>query len=54
VRSGELVDGVLTEGRLEVTLHREVADLRPGQWLYVRAVQEDEGTGWTSPIFIED
>jgi len=54
IRSGELVDGVLTEGQLEVTLQREVEDLRPGEFLYVRAVQEDEGTGWTSPIFVTD
>lgn len=54
VRSGELVDGVLTEGELEVTLTRDVEDLRPGEWLYVRAVQEDEGTGWTSPIFVTE
>jgi hypothetical protein len=54
IRSGEVVDGVLAEGRLELTLHREVHDLAPGEWLYVRAVQEDEGAGWTSPIFIGD
>jgi hypothetical protein len=52
IRSGALVDGVLTEGRLEVSLHREVSDLRPGEYLYVRAVQEDGGAAWSSPIWI--
>jgi hypothetical protein len=54
IRSGAVVDGVLTEGRLEVTLHREIDGLRPGESLYVRAVQEDDGTGWTSPIFLTE
>jgi len=54
IRSGELIDGVLTEGRLEVTLHREIDGLRPGETLYVRAVQDDDGTGWTSPIFVTE
>lgn len=54
IRSGEVVDGVLTEGRLEVTLQREVADLAPGEYVYVRAVQEDEGAAWSSPIFISE
>ena len=52
IRSGELVDGVLTEGRLDVTLQRDVEDLTPGEYLYVRVVQEDGGAAWSSPIFI--
>lgn len=54
IRSGEVVDGLLTEGRLDVTLHRQIEGLVPGETLYLRAVQEDEGTGWTSPIFLTD
>ncbi|MGH0028374.1 MAG: CehA/McbA family metallohydrolase [Myxococcota bacterium] len=53
VRSGALVDGVLVEGRLEVSLHREVKELRPGEYLYVRAIQQDGGIAWSSPIWIE-
>jgi hypothetical protein len=52
VRSGELVDGVLAEGRLELMLHREIQGLAPGEYLYVRAIQEDGGGAWSSPIFI--
>jgi hypothetical protein len=33
-------------------LQRQLADLAPGEYLYVRAVQEDRGTAWSSPIFI--
>jgi hypothetical protein len=54
VRSGALVDGVLAEGRLELTLHREIQDLAPGEYLYVRAVQENGGAAWSSPIFIRE
>jgi hypothetical protein len=52
IRSGRVVDGVLGEGRLEMMLQREIPDLAPGEYLYVRAVQEDRGTAWSSPIFI--
>jgi hypothetical protein len=54
IRSGEVVDGVLTEGRLEVSLQREIADLAPGEFVYVRAVQEDQGAAWSSPIFVTE
>jgi hypothetical protein len=53
VRSGEVVDGVATEGRLDVSLQRSVTKLQPGEYLYVRVVQEDGGAAWSSPIFLE-
>ena len=53
VRSGEIVDGVATEGRLDVALQRTLSDLRAGEYVYVRVVQEDGGTAWSSPIYIE-
>jgi hypothetical protein len=53
VRSGEVVDGVDTQGLLDVALQRPVKDLRPGEYLYVRVVQENGGAAWSSPIFIE-
>jgi hypothetical protein len=53
IRSGEIVDGAATEGRLEVVLQRPVEALRAGEYLYVRAIQEDGGTAWSSPIFFE-
>jgi hypothetical protein len=53
IRSGEIVDGVATEGRLEVVLQRPVEALRAGEYIYVRAIQEDGGAAWSSPIFFE-
>ena len=52
VRSGALVDGLALDGQLEVTLDREVKDLKPGEYVYVRAVQKDEGAAWSSPIYV--
>jgi hypothetical protein len=53
VRSGAVVDGTLAEGLLEATFQRDVSDLRPGEYIYVRVVQEDGGAAWSSPIFVE-
>jgi len=52
VRSGAVVDAVALEGRLEVTLQRDVTGLTAGEYVYVRAVQRDQGTAWSSPIFV--
>ncbi len=41
------------DGLLEVTLSQEVKDLVSGEYLYVRAVQENTGAAWSSPIYIE-
>jgi hypothetical protein len=53
IRSGEIVDGAAAEGRLEVVLQRPVEALRAGEYLYVRAIQQDGGAAWSSPIFFE-
>jgi hypothetical protein len=52
VRSGRLEDTAKLAGELEVMLDREVTDLAPGEYVYVRAVQGDEGAVWSSPIFV--
>jgi len=54
VRSGEIVDGIALEGRLEVSVQRPVEELRAGEYIYVRAVQEDGGAAWSSPVFIRE
>ena len=51
VRSGQLVDGLDAEGRLEVALERPVEGLRAGEYVYVRVIQEGGGAAWSSPIF---
>jgi len=53
IRSGAIVDGVAAEGLLEVVLQSPVETLRAGEYLYVRAVQQDGGAAWSSPIFFE-
>jgi len=53
IRSGQIIDSVPIEGLLEVTLRRPIEDLSSGEYIYVRAVQEDTGAAWSSPIFVE-
>ena len=36
-----------------MTLERRVEELRPGEYVYVRAVQRDDGAAWSSPIYID-
>jgi hypothetical protein len=51
VRSGEVVDGLDAEGRLEVALERPVEGLRAGEYVYVRVIQQGGGAAWSSPVF---
>jgi hypothetical protein len=53
IRSGAVIDGLEAEGELELTLQRELSDLRPGEYVYLRVVQEDGGMAWSSPIFVD-
>jgi hypothetical protein len=52
IRSGEIVDMIALEDRLEVTLQTTMEDLAPGEYLYVRVLQHDGGAAWSSPIFV--
>ena len=54
IRSGRVVDGLALDGERDVTLQRPVEDLRAGEYVYVRAVQQDGGAAWSSPVFIRD
>ena len=53
IRSGEPVRSIPAEGRLELAVEVELDDLHSGEFVYVRAVQEDDGAAWSSPIFFE-
>jgi hypothetical protein len=53
IRSGKLVDSIPIDALLEITLSREIEDLVSGEYLYVRAVQQDAGAAWSSPIYVE-
>lgn len=52
VRSGQLLDSAPIDGEREAVLDREIEDLAPGEYLYVRAIQQDGGAVWSSPIFV--
>ena len=52
IRSGALVDAVPGEGSRELTFERSIHDLRAGEYLYLRVIQQDLGLAWSSPFFI--
>jgi len=53
VRSGKVVESVPGEQRRDLYLRSAVHDLRPGEYLYLRVVQEDGGLAWSSPFFVD-
>jgi hypothetical protein len=53
IRGPDVVHSIPGEERMRVGFTEEVRDLRPGETLYVRAVQSDGGTAWSSPFFFE-
>ncbi len=50
IRSG-LVASVPGEDQRDLSIEREIPALAPGEFLYVRVVQLDGGTAWSSPIY---
>ena len=53
VRSGRIVENVAGDSRTAIAFERELADLVAGEYVYVRAVQEDDGAAWSSPFFVD-
>ncbi|MFI5216576.1 MAG: CehA/McbA family metallohydrolase [Candidatus Limnocylindria bacterium] len=53
IRSGRVADSFELAGERDATLERRVENLRPGEYVYVRAVQRDGGAAWSSPIYID-
>jgi hypothetical protein len=53
IHNREVVQTLDGEGRREVTARWTVPPLDPGDFVYVRAVQQDGGAAWSSPWFIE-
>lgn len=53
VRSGAVVGQAACEGRLDCQLSAAFGDVAPGEYLYVRAVQEDRHAAWSSPFFFD-
>jgi hypothetical protein len=54
VKSGELLLSVAGEGRDSLEIRARDADpIQPGEYVYVRVLQEDGGLAWSSPVFVE-
>jgi len=53
IRSGEIVGMIPADGLLEIAVRLPVEAVKAGEYLYVRAVQENGGAAWSSPIFFE-
>jgi hypothetical protein len=53
IRSGRPVERTPCDGATTCRISRDLEDLAPGEWVYVRAVQVDRGAAWSSPFFIQ-
>ena len=53
VRSGEVVSSVEPEASAEVSGSFPLDGLKPGEYVYLRVVQEDGGLAWSSPYFVD-
>jgi hypothetical protein len=53
IQGRDVVQQLDAEGRREMLVSWVVPALHPGEFLYVRAVQQDAGAAWSSPWFIE-
>jgi hypothetical protein len=53
IRSGRVAVSIPAQGRSDFAFRRRIANLRPGEYLYVRAIQRNLGTAWSSPFFVE-
>ena len=52
IRSGEIVSVVPGSSRRELSETLTLSPLRPGEYVYVRVVQEDGGVAWSSPVYV--
>jgi hypothetical protein len=53
IHGPDVVQQLDAEGRREMLVSWAVPELHAGEFLYVRAVQQDAGVAWSSPWFIE-
>lgn len=54
VRSGRIVSSFPGNDRLDVQFTVEIDELASGEYIYARAVQQDGGTAWSSPVFVRE
>ena len=53
IRGPAVAKTIPGEQRVRIGFSEELRDLRPGEAIYVRAVQVDGGAAWSSPFFVE-
>ncbi|MEM7310289.1 MAG: CehA/McbA family metallohydrolase [Planctomycetota bacterium] len=53
IRSGEVVQEIDCEGAWDYSTGVDLADLMPGEYVYVRIVQADRGLAWSSPFYLD-
>ncbi|MCK5379323.1 MAG: CehA/McbA family metallohydrolase [Acidobacteria bacterium] len=53
VRSGAVVLSIPGEGRQDLQVTLQIQDVADGEYLYVRVIQDDGGTAWSSPVFFD-
>ena len=51
VRNGSVVERLDAQGRDLLSGTTALADLRPGEFVYLRVLQRDDGQAWSSPIY---
>jgi hypothetical protein len=53
VRGPAVAKTIAGEQRVRIGFTEELRDLRAGETIYVRAIQSDGGTAWSSPFFVD-
>jgi len=53
IRSGRVVERIPCDDRRECSFTRGLTELRSGEYLYVRLIQENGGLAWSSPFFLD-
>jgi hypothetical protein len=53
IRGAAVARSIPGERRLRVGFTEPLAPLAPGEAIYVRVLQEDQGAAWSSPFFVE-
>jgi hypothetical protein len=54
IRSGRVVESAPGEGLEDLAMALPLEGLRPGEYVYLRVVQEDGGAAWSSPWFVAE
>ena len=53
IRSGESIAQLPAEGVWDMATTLDLDPLEAGEYVYVRVLQEDRGTAWSSPFFVD-